>query len=142
VIIRRRHRLYKIKISRRAHIRGTLHMSDNVYVQPGPTRLRVHARRSASDRTPLPTVVIGPIAGRRWPPWAYLTSDVATWAVHQSSQMILPSGVRLTSNHPKPNDAATASIPTNTALTSGGTSNDRPAISRLRRTGTCSMKAA
>ena len=38
VIIRRRHMLYKIKISRRAHIRGNLHMSDNVYVQPGPTR--------------------------------------------------------------------------------------------------------
>ena len=38
VIIRRRHRLYKIKIIRRARIRGNLRMSDDVYVQPGPTR--------------------------------------------------------------------------------------------------------
>lgn len=36
VIIRRRLRLYKIKTSRRAYIRGSLQMSDNVYVQPGP----------------------------------------------------------------------------------------------------------
>ena len=38
VIIRRRHRLYKIKSIRRAHIRGNLQMSDDVYVRPGPTR--------------------------------------------------------------------------------------------------------
>ena len=38
VIIRRRHRLYKIKIIRRAHIRSNQQMSDDVYVQPGPTR--------------------------------------------------------------------------------------------------------
>ena len=82
-------------------------------------------------------------------PAAELTTIGARWAppsrpglIQRSSQMILPSGVRLTNNHPKPKEAATASVPTNTALTSGGTSNDRPAISRLRRTGTCSMKAA
>ena len=38
VIIRRRHRLYKIKIIRRAHIRSNPQMSDDVYVRPGPTR--------------------------------------------------------------------------------------------------------
>jgi hypothetical protein len=41
VIIRRRHRLYKIKISRRAYIGGSLQMSDDVYVQPGPIRYAI-----------------------------------------------------------------------------------------------------
>jgi hypothetical protein len=63
------------------------------------------------------------------PPVMALSDDLAQWCTsHQQP--------------PKPNEAATASVPTNTALTSGGTSNDRPAISRLSRTGTCSMKAA
>jgi hypothetical protein len=38
VIIWRRHRLYKIKISRRARFRGDMQMSEDVYVQFGPTR--------------------------------------------------------------------------------------------------------
>jgi hypothetical protein len=38
VIIGRTHRLYKIKTSRRAHIRGNLRMFDSFFVQPGPTR--------------------------------------------------------------------------------------------------------
>lgn len=38
VIVRRRLRLYKIKISRRARIRGIPHTSDEIYVQSGPTR--------------------------------------------------------------------------------------------------------
>jgi hypothetical protein len=99
--------------------------------------------RHSDDEIALPTVLIGrlPAAeqitiGARWAP------PSRPGSIQQSSQMILPSGVRLTSNHPKPKEAATASVPTNTALTSGGTSNDRPAISRLRRTGTCSMNAA
>jgi hypothetical protein len=103
----------------------------------------VTGTRRGDDEIALPTVLIGRL------PAAELTPIGARWAppsrpglIQRRSHMILPSGVRLTSNHPKPKEAATASVPTNTALTSGGTSNDRPAISRLRRTGACNMKAA
>jgi hypothetical protein len=55
--------------------------------------------------------------------------------------MILPSGVRFTSGHPRLMEAAIASVPTSTALTSGGQGNGRVAISKLSSTDTCNMKA-
>jgi hypothetical protein len=51
VIIRRRHRLYKIKISRRAHIGGSLQMSDDVYVQPGPIRYAITPAQRGGKRS-------------------------------------------------------------------------------------------
>jgi hypothetical protein len=54
----------------------------------------------------------------------------------------LPSCVHFTSSHPRPKEAATASVPTSTALTIGDQGIGRAAISRLSSTGTCSMKAA
>ena len=78
VIIRRRHRLYKIKISRRAHIRGNLHMSDNVYVQPGPTRYaftlggarrqaeRMVERRNRRDGIDVPIARMIEVGPRAW----------------------------------------------------------------------------
>jgi hypothetical protein len=56
--------------------------------------------------------------------------------------MILQSGVRFTSSHPRLMESAIASVPTSTALTSGGQGNGRVAISKLSGTDTCNMKAA
>ena len=78
VIIRRRDRLYKIKISRRAHFRGNPQMSDDVNVQSGPTRYaltlggarrqaqRMVERRNRRDRLDVPIARTIEVRPRAW----------------------------------------------------------------------------
>ena len=78
VIIRCRHRLYKIKISRRARFRGNPQMSDDVYVQSGPIRYaftlagarrqaqRMVERRNRRDGLDVPVARTIEVRPRAW----------------------------------------------------------------------------